>query len=80
MKKYLEHHQSPSFVNKLSTLGSVFLNKQADIYFLKVIKVEGDEWEGGDLPDDVDGVVSLTFLCIPSCPCILGWISPGRLS
>ena len=24
--------------------------------------------------------VSLTFLCIPSCACILGWISPGRLS
>ena len=36
---------------------AVFLNLQADIYFLKVIKVEGDEWGGGDRPDDVDGVV-----------------------
>lgn len=58
MKKYLKYHQTPSYVNKLSTLGCVFLDKRADIYFLKVIKVEGDEWGGGDRPDDVDGVVS----------------------
>lgn len=85
MKKYLKHLRFPSYVNKLSTLDCVFLNKQADIYFSKVIKVEGDELGGGNWPDDMDGVVSWTSLCISSCPCILRmdlswqvWLRPRK--